>query len=290
MDRASCSSRRARCAGSADEVDRGRPHLLGRLQRLGECHAGTHVGNVVRRRPHVEREAVTIDTGHHGRHRRVHVTKRQHRLHIVRRSRALRHRSPGLVTSGRLFGPALRPVPGQRWHELQQRALGDAVFQLRRSRIYHLPAGLHPVLIVVLIVVAPWRARDLCTPDGSTIVLHRDERRSRSWRADVAQLVAHNLAKVGVAGSNPVIRSMVRWHQPQRWSGRVVRQRPAKPCTRVRFPSPPPILVPARLAQRESASLTRKRSLVQSQYRAPLLCAVRPVLPGLRRLFAITAQ
>ena len=26
---------------------------------------------------------------------------------------------------------------------------------------------------------------------------------------------------------------------PPRWSGRVVRQRPAKPCTRVRFPSPP---------------------------------------------------
>lgn len=62
-----------------------------------------------------------------------------------------------------------------------------------------------------------------------------------------------------------------KWHQPQRWSGRVVRQRPAKPCTRVRFPSPPPFLLTrARLAQRESASLTRKRSLVQSQYRAPV--------------------
>ena len=74
----------------------------------------------------------------------------------------------------------------------------------------------------------------------STIVVHRDGRRSRSWHADVAQLVAHHLAKVRVAGSNPVIRSKVQWHQPQRWSGRVVRQRPAKPCTRVRFPSPPP--------------------------------------------------
>src|SRR5882757_11102823 len=31
---------------------------------------------------------------------------------------------------------------------------------------------------------------------------------------------------------------------------------------------------PARLAQRESASLTRKRSLVQSQYRAPSFTAV----------------
>jgi hypothetical protein len=56
--------------------------------------------------------------------------------------------------------------------------------------------------------------------------------------ADVAQLVAHHLAKVRVAGSNPVIRST------------------------------PAITMPARLAQRESASLTRKRSLVQSQYRA----------------------
>ena len=40
-----------------------------------------------------------------------------------------------------------------------------------------------------------------------TIVVLRDGRRCRSWRADVAQLVAHHLAKVRVAGSNPVIRS-----------------------------------------------------------------------------------
>ena len=77
-----------------------------------------------------------------------------------------------------------------------------------------------------------------------TIVVLRDGRRCRSWRADVAQLVAHHLAKVRVAGSNPVIRSKVQWHQSQRWSGRVVRQRPAKPCTRVRFPSPPPRRTP----------------------------------------------
>ena len=63
------------------------------------------------------------------------------------------------------------------------------------------------------------------------------------WRADVAQLVEHHLAKVRVAGSNPVVRSEVpigsrqvprpggvaEWH----------RQGPAKPCTRVRFPPPP---------------------------------------------------
>ena len=81
-----------------------------------------------------------------------------------------------------------------------------------------------------------------------TIVVLRDGRRTRSWRADVAQLVAHHLAKVRVAGSNPVIRSKVQWHQPKWWSGRVVRQRPAKPCTRVRFPSPPPVGTPGAIS------------------------------------------
>ena len=44
-------------------------------------------------------------------------------------------------------------------------------------------------------------------PLASTIVVLRTGRRSRPLRADVAQLVAHHLAKVRVAGSNPVIRS-----------------------------------------------------------------------------------
>ena len=44
-----------------------------------------------------------------------------------------------------------------------------------------------------------------------------------------------------------------------------LRQGPAKPCTRVRFPLPPR----GRLAQWESASLTRKRSQVQILYRPP---------------------
>ena len=66
--------------------------------------------------------------------------------------------------------------------------------------------------------------------------------------ADVAQLVEHHLAKVRVAGSNPVIRSG-RQHllsnrgtsgSPEgRWVGREDRQRPAKPSTRVRIPYPP---------------------------------------------------
>src|SRR3954464_13994384 len=51
--------------------------------------------------------------------------------------------------------------------------------------------------------------RNLCGHAHWTIVVLRTGRRSRPLRADVAQLVAHNLAKVGVAGSNPVIRSKV---------------------------------------------------------------------------------
>ena len=46
-------------------------------------------------------------------------------------------------------------------------------------------------------------------PLNWTIVVLRTGRRSRLLRADVAQLVAHHLAKVRVAGSNPVIRSKV---------------------------------------------------------------------------------
>ena len=64
--------------------------------------------------------------------------------------------------------------------------------------------------------------------------------------ADVAQLVAHHLAKVRVASSSLVIRSKyfgvcrILLEGTPRWIGRVVRQRSAKPCTRVRFPYPPP--------------------------------------------------
>ena len=67
-----------------------------------------------------------------------------------------------------------------------------------------------------------------------------DARFATVWNAhaDVAQLVAHHLAKVRVAGSNPVVRSVRR----QSSGGGVaewLRQGPAKPCTRVRFPPPP---------------------------------------------------
>src|ERR1700728_1235645 len=70
----------------------------------------------------------------------------------------------------------------------------------------------------------------------------------RRVSADVAQLVEHHLAKVRVAGSNPVVRSEARLcgilaAGEARSCGGVaewLRQGPAKPCTRVRFPSPPP--------------------------------------------------
>jgi hypothetical protein len=98
----------------------------------------------------------------------------------------------------------------------------------------------------------------------------RTGRRSRPLRADVAQLVAHHLAKVRVAGSNPVIRSKVQmasipaveWPSGEATACKAVHTG-SIPVSTSRFISP------ARLAQRESASLTRKRSLVQSQYRAP---------------------
>jgi hypothetical protein len=120
----------------------------------------------------------------------------------------------------------------------------------------------------------PTGSGDRCDLCGYTLVdYRRPSRRAtcRSWRADVAQLVAHHLAKVRVAGSNPVIRSKVQWHQPPavEWpSGE------ATACKAVHTGSIPVSTSkkdPARLAQRESASLTRKRSLVQSQYRAPVL-------------------
>ena len=60
----------------------------------------------------------------------------------------------------------------------------------------------------------------------------------------MAQLVEHHLAKVRVAGSNPVVRSERVSPSPcgerfPRWSGREARQRTANPCTRVQIPSPP---------------------------------------------------
>ena len=60
--------------------------------------------------------------------------------------------------------------------------------------------------------------------------------------ADVAQLVERNLAKVEVAGSNPVVRSAGRSIGPPLFGAVAewIRQGSAKPSTRVRFPAAPP--------------------------------------------------
>ena len=120
---------------------------------------------------------------------------------------------------------------------------------------------------------------------GSATVLNapRPARRcskpAQSGYADVAQLVEHHLAKVRVAGSNPVVRSEAPDSVPQApgphgssdvqshaspagnvGAGGVaewLRQGPAKPCTRVRFPPPPR----GRLAQWEHVSLTTEAGL-----------------------------
>ena len=72
--------------------------------------------------------------------------------------------------------------------------------------------------------------------------------------ADMAQLVEHHLAKVRVAGSNPVVRSIVldelvgfstsslKDKTPGWRRGQVVRQRPAKPSPPVRIRASPPNL------------------------------------------------
>jgi hypothetical protein len=103
-------------------------------------------------------------------------------------------------------------------------------------------------------------------------------------QADVAQLVEHHLAKVRVAGSNPVVRSEV----PEAVSradgqlgssapvrlrrGRLVAEWPSGLGKGLQSPVrgfDSRFRLDGRLAQRESASLTRKRPLVQSQYRPP---------------------
>ena len=91
-------------------------------------------------------------------------------------------------------------------------------------------------------------------------------------------MVAHHLAKVRVAGSNPVVRSEeAQVSSPGGLLGGMAERRGNGLQSRVHgFESrshlaAQPVLPEryGRLAQRESASLTRKRSLVQSQYRPP---------------------
>ena len=94
----------------------------------------------------------------------------------------------------------------------------------------------------------------------------------------MAQLVEHNLAKVGVAGSSPVVRSMLNtgpahlalllgWRRRQ-----VVRQRPAKPLPPVRIWASPPMNFQAVLRDgffRLSSAKASEAALPAAPYRVP---------------------
>ena len=116
---------------------------------------------------------------------------------------------------------------------------------------------------------------------GVMVFQRRAVRVRRVERADVAQLVEHHLAKVRVAGSSPVIRSEEQGaSQPRHLTGGLAERLGTGLQSRLhRFESGTHL---GRLAQRKRASLTRKRSLVRSQYRplparsdGPVCCALR---------------
>src|SRR5437773_2806768 len=88
---------------------------------------------------------------------------------------------------------------------------------------------------------------------GDAVEARGPKRYNSQFLAAVAQLVERNLAKVEVESSRLFCRSRFAGeigdpvspvslgHSSLRRGGRVVMQRPAKPCTPVRFRSPPPI-------------------------------------------------
>src|SRR5690242_7890735 len=107
-------------------------------------------------------------------------------------------------------------------------------------------------------------------------------------QANVAQLVERNLAKVEVASSNLVVRSKEQGGSSRspNTPGGVAERRGNGLQSRLHgFKSR--LHLQGRLAQRESASLTRKRSLVQSQYR-PL--DLREIVEGLTRAISSAGE
>ena len=95
---------------------------------------------------------------------------------------------------------------------------------------------------------------------------------NRRSQADVAQLVERNLAKVEVASSSLVVRSersrsLRGGLAERRGNGLQIRQHGFESRTHLNLHRPSSTLWS--LAQWERASLTRKRSLVQTQYRPP---------------------
>src|ERR671917_755931 len=92
--------------------------------------------------------------------------------------------------------------------------------------------------------------------------------------AEVAQLVEHHLAMVRVAGSNPVFRS---GRGPTggmaEWLGKGLQNPPPRFDSGCRLSGRAHVRY-GRLAQGESASLTRKRSVVRIHYRPPRRAAL----------------
>ena len=104
-------------------------------------------------------------------------------------------------------------------------------------------------------------------------------------RCGNSSVVEHNLAKVGVASSSLVSRSSSRRQSIQSlffWlGGRVVMQRPAKPCTPVRFrPQPPKCLIcpGGETGRRKGLKIPRDKNPVPVRLRpwAPFLMIFNP--------------
>jgi hypothetical protein len=106
-------------------------------------------------------------------------------------------------------------------------------------------------------------------------------------QADVAQLVERNLAKVEVASSSLVVRSKEQGDLPEPLTPGGVAERRGNGLQSRLHGFKSRLHLQGRLAQRESASLTRKRSLVQSQYR-PL--DLRQIIEGLTRAISSAGE
>jgi hypothetical protein len=154
--------------------------------------------------------------------------------------------------------------------------------------------------LVVCAAVRPTGGERRCDEAGRHVLaIHRqsDSAMIRGSGAGIAQLVEHDLAKVGVASSSLVSRSIfsrslgspgfcflkqaaiIRSHFSKQWpGGRVVMQRPAKPRTPVRFRPWPPLHCGCTAAGKPAL---RGLFLAGVSARRQAPCRVR--LPGTRR-------
>ena len=231
-----CGSSRCRGSRQLAPAVRG-PGVDPDHQRRRRVRAGEHVVDQLQYRrpergpvaPHADRAGVTLDQVDH-REARV-------RLGVVPRREVHPQRAPPLVTE--------RVVPQRRGLDGHVLVPADEV-GLPRPHAGH--TARRPAR----------RGTGLkrCSTIGYSLVR----------AADVAQLVEHHLAKVRVAGSNPVVRSeMPSGVLPYRGSVPGLAEWPSGLGKGLQSPVRgfDSRLRLGRLAQRESASLTRKRSQVQ---------------------------